>query len=132
MTGQIGAGADFASNIAHSLQCAADDLSQKSPQLGRLVHQAAQRVDSFAGEVRDKSLEELFNDASDFARRQPVLVFGAAAVLGFAMFRMLKVGSQMPAGQAAGTGQSARGRSLQPPGASSLPQRHNELYGAAG
>jgi ElaB/YqjD/DUF883 family membrane-anchored ribosome-binding protein len=131
MTSQIGAGADFASEIAHSMQCAADELGQKAPQLGRLVHRAARRVDDFAGEVRDKTVEELFEDASDFARRQPALVFGAAAVLGFAMFRMLKVGAQLPAHRGSGPRRFADGQGQQGP-AGSLHEQHNELSGAAG
>ncbi len=49
-------------------------------------------MDSFAAQVRDKSIDDLFQDGSDFARRQPAIVFGAAAVVGFALFRMFKLG----------------------------------------
>ncbi len=91
---QVNAGADFASDIAHSIRCAADDLSHSAPQLGEFAHEAARQVDVFAARMRETPADELFADASEFARRQPAVVFGAAAVLGFAMFRMLKVGTQ--------------------------------------
>jgi hypothetical protein len=50
-------------------------------------------MDSFAAQVREKSIDDLFQEGSDFARRQPAIVFGAAAVVGFALLRMLKVGT---------------------------------------
>ena len=98
LNSQVNAGADFAGSLAHSIHCAADDLDQSAPQLGELAREAARRVDAFAGRVREKNVEELFEDASEFARRQPAVVFGAAAVLGFALFRMLKVGTQTASG----------------------------------
>ncbi|MBV9238945.1 MAG: hypothetical protein JOZ94_24160 [Xanthobacteraceae bacterium] len=91
---QVNTGADFVSDIAHSIHCAADDLNHTAPQLGEFAHEAARQVDAFATRMREKPADELFADASDFARRQPAIVFGAAAVLGFAMFRVLKVGAQ--------------------------------------
>jgi hypothetical protein len=90
---QVNAGADFASNLAHSLTCAADDLSRNAPQFAELARGAAHKMDSFAAQVREKSIDDLFHEGSDFARRQPAIVFGAAAVVGFALFRMLKVGT---------------------------------------
>jgi hypothetical protein len=90
---QVNTGADFAGTIAHSINSAADDLSRNAPQLAELARGAARQMDAFADQIREKSVDELFQDASDFARRQPGVVFGAAAVLGFALFRMFKVAS---------------------------------------
>ncbi len=90
---QVNAGAEFASSLAHSMGCAADDLSRSAPQFAELARGAADKMDSFAAQVREKSFDDLFQEGSDFARRQPAIVFGAAAVVGFALFRMLKVGT---------------------------------------
>ena len=87
------AGAEFASSLAHSIGCAADDLSRNTPQFAELARGAAHKLDSFAAQVREKSIDDLFREGSDFARRQPAIVFGAAAVVGFALLRMLKVGT---------------------------------------
>ena len=93
LNSQVNAGAGFVSDLAHSIHCAADDIGNTAPQLGEFTHEAARQVDAFAAQIREKRVDELFADASDFARRQPAIVFGAAAVLGFAMFRVLKVGA---------------------------------------
>ena len=90
---QVNAGAEFASSLAHSIGCAADDLSRNAPQFAELARGAAHKMDSFAAQVREKSIDDLLQDGSDFARRQPAVVFGAAAVVGFALLRMLKVGT---------------------------------------
>jgi hypothetical protein len=106
LNSQVSAGAGFVSDLAHSIHCAADDLGNSAPQLGEFAHEAARQVDAFAARIREKQVDELFADASDFARRQPAIVFGAAAVLGFAMFRVLKVGAQMPNGSSSERRQS--------------------------
>jgi ABC-type transporter Mla subunit MlaD len=93
LNSQVNGGADFASRLAHSIGCAADDLGRDAPQFAELARGAAHKMDAFAAQVREKSIDDLFQDGSDFARRHPAIVFGAAAVVGFALFRMLKVGT---------------------------------------
>jgi hypothetical protein len=93
LNSQVNGGADFASRLAHSIGCAADDLGRDAPQFPELARGAAHKMDAFAAQVREKSIDDLFQDGSDFARRQPAIVFGAAAVVGFALFRMLKLGN---------------------------------------
>ena len=66
-----------------------------------LVRGAADKIDEFASSTRDKTVEELFETASDFARRQPAVVFGAAAAAGFLLFRILKVAPSSGASQGA-------------------------------
>lgn len=105
---QVNAGAEFASSIAHSIGCAADDLSRNAPQFAELARGAAHKMDSFAAQVREKSIDDLFQEGSDFARRQPAIVFGAAAVVGFALFRMLKVGTPNIQSGSAGSGDVGR------------------------
>ena len=92
-------------HVAESVRAAADNLKQNSPQLAGLVRGAADKIDEFASGTRDKTVEELFETASDFARRQPAVVFGAAAAAGFLLFRILKVAPSSGASQ----GASARG-----------------------
>ena len=87
---QIEAGADFVGDIAQSVRVAADSLDQNAPQLAELVRGAAQQVDEFSEAVRGQTVEELFETTSDFVRRNPALVFSAAAACGFMLFRILR------------------------------------------
>lgn len=131
LNNQVTTGADFVSDIAHSIRCAADDLNHTAPQLGGFAHEAARQVDAFATRMREKPADELFADASDFARRQPAIVFGAAAVLGFAMFRVLKVGAQTSYGSSSGHRQFAEPGNW-PQGGRSDEVWQNQQFGAAG
>jgi ElaB/YqjD/DUF883 family membrane-anchored ribosome-binding protein len=90
MNQQVGAGADLVSHVAQSVRSAADNLDQNIPQLAGLVRGAADRIEEFSEDIRHQSVEQLFQTASDFARRRPAMVFGAAAACGFLLFRLLK------------------------------------------
>ena len=87
---QIGTGANMAGQFASSVRLAADDLAAQSPLLSGAVRSFADKVEEYAGEVKDRTVEELVRAASDFTRRQPALVFGLAALAGFAIFRTVK------------------------------------------
>ncbi len=96
---KVGVGADLVGHVADSVRAAADNLKQNAPQLAGLVTVAADKIDELSSSVRDKTVDELFKDASDFARRQPAVVFGAAAAVGFLLFRILKVAPSATASQ---------------------------------
>jgi hypothetical protein len=87
---QIGSGAGVASHVAKAARLAADDLSRESPMLGGVVRTMADRVEGYAREWQDQTVDQVFRAASDFTRRQPALVFGAAALAGFFIFRAMK------------------------------------------
>jgi ElaB/YqjD/DUF883 family membrane-anchored ribosome-binding protein len=59
---------------------------------GRYAHQAADAVSSFAGKVREKSVDDIFEDTKEFVRKSPMVAIGIAAVAGFALMRVLKTG----------------------------------------
>jgi hypothetical protein len=76
--------------VAEATKAAADSLDRNAPRLSGLVREAAQKVDRFSRDVKDQSVEELYQSASNFTRRQPAVVFGSAALFGFFLFRLLK------------------------------------------
>lgn len=61
---------------------------------GSFAHAASERIadnlSEAARSIRDTDLNHLTDDLASFARRQPLLFFGGAALLGFAAGRMLK------------------------------------------
>ena len=59
---------------------------------GDYAHRAAGAVSSFAGKVRDKSVDELLDDTRSIVRRSPGVAIAAAAVLGFALMRVVRTG----------------------------------------
>ena len=94
LQGQMEAGADYVHMVSQTAHSFANDLESKAPELARYMHSAAERADLFADDIRHRSPDEMFNLASDYARRNPRVFFGGAIALGFVLSRFLKSGSQ--------------------------------------
>ena len=90
LDGQVSSGADMVGHVAGAVKRAAQELDRNAPQLAGLVRTAADRMDDYAGGLRDQSVDQLVKAASDFTRRQPAMVFGLAALAGFFALRTLK------------------------------------------
>jgi len=90
---RISGGAALLGHVAASVRAAARELEPNAPQLAGFAHEAAGRIEDFSHDIREKSVEELVQTSSEFARRQPALLFGAAAACGFLLFRMIKTAS---------------------------------------
>jgi len=87
---QVSGGATMVSHLANSAKRAADGLDQEAPQLAGVVRALADRMDGYAGNLQNKTVDQLAKGASDFTRRQPALMFGLAAIAGFFAMRTLK------------------------------------------
>jgi hypothetical protein len=87
---QIAVGAGLVAHIADSIEIAAKHLAPKAPQLAGFVRGAAEMSKDMSRNLQGKSVDEIFQSASDFTRRQPAVVFGTAALVGFFVFRLLK------------------------------------------
>ena len=87
---QLASGVEMVGRLGSSAQRAADDLDQNAPQLAGLVRGVADRIEGYAYDMRDQSVDQLFRSASNFTRRQPALVFGLAALAGFFAFRTIR------------------------------------------
>jgi hypothetical protein len=94
---KVSDGADIVGHIASSAYSAAEDLDQNSPQLAGLVRGVADRLDTYASDLRDQSIDQLVRAASDYTRRQPAVVFGLAALAGFFALRTIKSTAPKPA-----------------------------------
>ena len=87
---QKSAGADHLAGLARAAQSAAGDLDEKSPQVARLVRDAASSVDRFAGDLRNRDVREVLDQVTSFARQQPVAFFAGSVLVGFVLARFLK------------------------------------------
>jgi len=104
ITGQVKAllddkvidGADILKHLASSAHSAAGDLHQNAPQLAGLVSGVAERLESYSDDLRDQSVDQLVRAASNYTRRQPAVVFGIAAVVGFFALRTIKSAQTRP------------------------------------
>lgn len=87
---QVAAGAEMMAKVANSTRLAADDLEMSVPQVAGLVRSVADRIGSYADTMQDQTVEEMLSSATGFARRQPAVVFGLSAMVGFMLFRAFK------------------------------------------
>jgi ElaB/YqjD/DUF883 family membrane-anchored ribosome-binding protein len=87
---KVSDGADLVGHLASSAHIAAEDLDQNAPQVAGLVRGVADRLESYADDLRDQSVDQLVRAASNYTRRQPAMVFGLAALVGFFALRTIK------------------------------------------
>jgi hypothetical protein len=87
---QKAAGADQIKAVAQAFHQAAENMEGQSPTTAGYVQDAASRLDRLSSAVRERSFDELVAQVRDFARAQPMMVFGGALVAGFALSRFLK------------------------------------------
>jgi ElaB/YqjD/DUF883 family membrane-anchored ribosome-binding protein len=91
---RIASGVGLVGHVAASTRAAAENLDPNAPQLAGLLREAGDRMEQFSRDIRDKSVDELLRTTSEFARRQPAVLFGAAAACGFVLFRLFRAASR--------------------------------------
>lgn len=90
---RIAAGGEWVGHLAESTKCAADHLEDTSPEFAGLVRQASETIEDLSLQLQTRSVDELVQTATDFARRRPEVVFGISALFAFAAFRVLAGGA---------------------------------------
>jgi hypothetical protein len=95
------AGADAVAGVARTAEALADTVAPDSPAIAEYVRGAGQKIDRLASDLREKKVGELLNSAAEFGRSQPVIMLAGAALIGFALSRVVKAGvATAPAGGA--------------------------------
>ena len=87
---QVTSGAEIVGHLASSAKRAASDLDRDAPQIAGIVRDVANKMEGFAKDMQAQSVDQLWRAASDFTRRRPAVVFGAASLAGFFVYRALK------------------------------------------
>lgn len=76
-------------NLADAVEAAAAQFDGDSLQ-AQAAHHVADRIETVAHRIRTTDLNTAVAETRAFARRNPLLFFGGAAMLGFAATRFLK------------------------------------------
>lgn len=77
-------------SMAGALRRAAAEEDNGGGAPSRLAESAADGLQRMSEALRSRDLDALLRDAEDFARRQPAVFIGAAALAGFLAVRFLK------------------------------------------
>ncbi|HYR67747.1 MAG TPA: hypothetical protein VEP47_16530 [Reyranella sp.] len=91
------AGAEAIAGAARTAEALADSVARESPAIADYVRGAGQKIDRLATDLREKKVGDLLNSAAEFGRSQPVVLLAGAALLGFALSRLIKAGAAQPA-----------------------------------
>lgn len=81
--------ADEVSGVASALRTAAEEMRSGSPQ-ERTFGQIAEGLADASDAMREKDLSTMVQDVSAFARKNPLVFLGGAALIGFAATRFAK------------------------------------------
>jgi hypothetical protein len=93
------AGADAVSGLGRTAGAIADSVAGDSPAIADYVRGAGQKIDRLADDLREKKVGELLTSAAEFGRSQPVVLLAGAALVGFALSRLIKAGvAESPGG----------------------------------
>jgi hypothetical protein len=85
--------------FAGALRKAAREIGDgRSGQVSRVAESAADGLERLSRSLREQDFDGLVREAESFARRQPVVFFGAAIAAGFLAMRFLKA-SNRPASE---------------------------------
>jgi hypothetical protein len=95
------AGAEGVARAAHTAEAVADAVAADAPAVAEYVRGAAAKIDRLAGDLREKKVGELLSSAAEFGRSQPLAMLAGAALVGFALSRVIKAGVAAPAASAA-------------------------------
>ena len=78
-------------SVAQALQQTGSQLqTQNQGTVGNLANTAADKIDGFAGYLEQTPVQQLVQDAEDYARQHSTVFLAGAALLGFAAARFLK------------------------------------------
>ncbi len=84
-------------NFSQVVQDAARSVDERlGSEYGQYAHRAADAVTQLAEGLRGKSVDDLLDDSRSLIRKSPGVAISAAALIGFALARVVKAG--MPAG----------------------------------
>ncbi len=87
--------ADGLDRLAHAADTAASDLeSQHQETISRYVREMADRVGMVAEGLRDKSVDELIDDAKATARKNPALFVAGSVAIGLCLSRFVKASAR--------------------------------------
>ena len=90
------AGADAVAGLGRTATTIADSVAEQSPAIADYVRGAGAKIDRLASDLRDKKVGDLMTSAVEFGRSQPVVMIAGAALVGFALSRLIKAGVAAP------------------------------------
>lgn len=86
-------GAEALANVGKLVGDTADGLDERlGPEYGDYARRAATAIEDAASSIAAKDADELIDDTREFVRKSPGVALAGAAIVGFALARLIKSG----------------------------------------
>jgi ElaB/YqjD/DUF883 family membrane-anchored ribosome-binding protein len=86
-------GAEALANVGKLVGDTADGLDERlGPEYGDYARRAASAIEETANSIASKDADELIDDTREFVRKSPGVALAGAAIVGFALARLIKSG----------------------------------------
>ena len=86
-------GAEALANVGKLVGDTADGLDERlGPEYGEYARRAASAIEETANSIASKDADELIDDTREFVRKSPGIALAGAAIVGFALARLIKAG----------------------------------------
>ena len=86
-------GAEALANVGKLVGDTADGLDERlGPEYGAYARRAATAIEETANSIASKDADELIDDTREFVRKSPGVALAGAAIVGFALARLIKSG----------------------------------------
>lgn len=86
-------GAEALANVGKLVGDTADGLDERlGPEYGDYARRAATAIEETANSIASKDADELIDDTREFVRKSPGVALAGAAIVGFALARLIKSG----------------------------------------
>jgi len=96
-------------DLSRAINEAGDQIDERlGGQYGDYARRAAEAVTGLSDTIRDKDVDELWDDARNVVRKSPGIALGVAAVVGFTLARLVKAGLDDSEDQASNVGNGKR------------------------
>ena len=103
-------GSEALANVSKLIGDTASGLDERlGPQYGDYARKAATTIEETANRIAAKDADELIADTREFVRKSPGVALAGAAVLGFALVRLVKSGLEQGDGSSGDGGRGGSG-----------------------
>ena len=88
-----GRASDALDELSRVVEEAAESIEERfGSQYSPYARKAAEAVGGFATTLREKDVDEIYDDVAGFVKKSPAVAIGIAAALGFVAIRLIKAG----------------------------------------
>jgi ElaB/YqjD/DUF883 family membrane-anchored ribosome-binding protein len=100
-----GRASDTLDELSKVVTDAADSIEERlGGEYAEYARKAGDAISEFAGTLRRKEVDELYEDVRTAVRKSPALAIGIAAAVGFTLVRLVKAGTPDSGGDGSGGG----------------------------